>query len=92
MTLETLQKANCLNHAISELDTQIRIVEDMHHCDNSIQLRCNQVGEITIPAEGELKDDIIDMVLKHLNDAKDEMEDALRLLLNCPRISGVTIL
>lgn len=80
MTRELLQEANKLNHTISELTNQIALVEDMHHCDNSIQIRCNQVGEITIPAEGELKDDIIDMVLRHLNNAKDDLEDKLRLL------------
>lgn len=80
MTRELLQEANKLNHAIDDLNAQIRIVEDMHHCDNSIQIRCDGIGSITIPAEGELKDDIIDMVLNRLNNAKDNMEDKLRLL------------
>ena len=80
MTRELLQEANKLNHAISDLENQVAIVEDMHHCDASIQIRCDQVGMITIPAEGELKDDIIDMVLRRLNEDKDDLEDKLRLL------------
>ena len=79
MTRELLVEANKLNHAIDDLDNQIKIVEDMHHCDNSIQIRCDNIGTITIPAEGELKDDIIDMVLNRLNNAKDNLEDQLRL-------------
>lgn len=80
MTRELLAEANKLNHAINDLDAQIRIVEDMHHCDNSIQIRCDQIGEITITGDDELKDDIIDMVLSRLNNTKDNMEDQLRLL------------
>lgn len=80
MTRELLQEANKLNHAITDLENQIALVEDMHHCDNSIQIRCNQVGEITIMGDDELKDDIIDLVLSRMNNAKDDLEDKLRLL------------
>lgn len=80
MTEELRQRANTLHHQIEDLDAQIQIVEDMHHCDNSIQIRCNQVGEITIPAEGELKDDIIDLILNKLNAKKGEVEDEYRRL------------
>ena len=80
MTRELLQQANQINHAITELETQIRVVEDMHHCDNALTLKVESIGSITIPAESELKDDIIDMVLGRLNNAKDDMEDKLRLL------------
>lgn len=80
MTRELLVEANRLNHAIQDLEAQIAIVEDMHHCDNNLTLEVDTIGAITLPAEGELKDDIIDMVLRHLNDTKDKLEDALRLL------------
>lgn len=80
MTEELRQRANVLHKQITDLEAQIAIVEDMHHCDNSIQLRCNQVGEITIPAEGELKDDIIDLILNRLNTKKGEVEDEYRRL------------
>lgn len=80
MTEELRQRANVLHKQITDLEAQIAIVEDMHHCDNSIQIRCNQVGEITIPAEGELKDDIIDIILNRLGDKKEEVEDEYRRL------------
>lgn len=79
MTKETLQEANKLNHAIQDLEAQIMKVENMHHCDNPLSLVCDTIGSITI-ASSELKDDILDMVLKHLSDTKDKMEDALRML------------
>jgi hypothetical protein len=80
MTRELLKEANQISHAITDLEAQITIVEDMHHCDNSIQLRCDQIGSITIAGDDELKDDIIDMVLNRLNNAKDDLEDKLRML------------
>lgn len=80
MTRELLQEANRLSHAISELENQIAIVEDMHHCDNPLQLVCNTIGSITLNGFNELKDDIIDMILNRLNNAKEDLEDKLRLL------------
>ena len=80
MTRELLQEANRLSHAIDDLDNQIAIVEEMHHCDNSIAIVCDNIGSITIPWDDELKDDIIDLVLSRLNNAKDNLEDKLRLL------------
>ncbi len=80
MTRVLLQEANKLNHAIADLEAQIMIVEDMRHCDSSITLGVETIGAITIAGDDELKDDIIDMVLKHLNEARDNMEDKLRLL------------
>lgn len=80
MTRELLQEANKLNHAITDLEAQIQLVEDMHHCDNNLHLRCEQIGEITIFGDDELKDDIIDMILNRLNNAKNDLEDKLKLL------------
>ena len=80
MTRELLQEANKLSHAISELENQIAIVEDMHHCDIGLTLKVESIGSITIAYDDDLKDDIIDMVLNRLNNAKDDMEDKLRLL------------
>lgn len=80
MTRELLQEANKLNHAIDDLNAQIRIIEDMHHCDIGLTLKVESIGSITIAYDDELKDDIIDMVLNRLNNAKDNMEDKLRLL------------
>lgn len=80
MTRELLQEANKLNHAIDDLGNQIRIVEDMHHCDNNLTLKVESIGSITIAGDDELKDDIIDMILNRLCNAKDDLEDKLRLL------------
>lgn len=80
MTRELLQEANKLNHTINDLENQIALVEDMHHCDNPLQLVCNTIGSITLNGFNELKDDIIDMILNRLNNAKDDLEDQLRLL------------
>ena len=80
MTRELLEEANKLNYAIADLEAQIKIVEDMHHTDHNLYLRCEQIGEITIAWDDALKDDIIDMILRRLNYDKDSMEDALRLL------------
>lgn len=80
MTDELRQRANVLHKQITDLQAQIQIIEEMHHCDNSIQIRCNQVGEITIADDDELKDDIIDMILNRLNTKKEEVEDEYRML------------
>lgn len=80
MTEELRQKANILHRQIRDLEEQVQIIEDMHHCDNSIQIRCNQIGEITIAGDDELKDDIIDLVLNKLNTKKGEAEDEYRRL------------
>lgn len=80
MTRELLQQANRLNHTIDDLEIQIQIVEDMHHCDNNLVLEVDTIGAITIAGDDELKDDIIDMVLNRLNNKKENLEDELRLL------------
>ena len=80
MTDELLKQANNLKHTIRDLEAQISIIEEMHHSDNSIQIRCSQVGEITIPNDDELKDDIIDLILGRLNNKKEEVEDEYRRL------------
>lgn len=80
MTDELRQCANMLYRRLEDLKNQIAIVEDMHHCDNSIQIRCNQVGDITIEGDDELKDDIIDMILNKLNTRKEGVEDEYRML------------
>ena len=80
MTRELLQEAKTLNHTISTLEEQIAITEGMHHCDVGLTLEVEGVGSIIIAYDDELKDDIIDMVLRRLNNAKDDLEDKLRLL------------
>lgn len=80
MTKETLQEANKLNRAISELEHDIAIVDTIHHCDRNMTLEVGGIGTITIACDDELKGDILDMVLKRLSDKHEDMEDKLRLL------------
>ena len=80
MTEEIRTKANQLARQLEDLTAQITIVEGMRHGDNSIQIRCNQVGGITIAGDDELKDDIIDLILNKLTTQKEEVEDEYRRL------------
>lgn len=80
MTHDYLAEANKLSHSISTLTEQITLVEEMHHCDKELQLRCDNIGSISIPGlcNDELKDDIIDLILSRLNKAKEDLEDQFR--------------
>ena len=82
MTRDYLKEANRLNHTISTLEEQIALVEAMHHCDKELQLRCDEIGCITIPGlcDDELKDDIIDLVLGRMNRVKENLEDQFRMM------------
>ena len=80
MTRELLQQANQINHNLNDIEYQIRKVEDMHHCDNYLTLEVDTIGAITIEGTSELKDDIIDLILRRLTNKKEELEDELRLL------------
>lgn len=82
MTHDYLAEANKLSHSISTLTEQIALVEEMHHCDNNLQLRCDNIGSISIPGlcDDELKDDIIDLVLRRLNKVKEDLEDKFRMM------------
>ena len=80
MTEELRQRANCVHKQIADLEAQIQIVEDMHHVDNSLTLAVDTIGAITIAWDDELKDDIIDMVLRRLNQQKEAKEDEYRML------------
>jgi len=80
MTDELLQQANRLKHAITDLENQIRIVEDMHHSDNKLWIKCEDIGSIGIESDDELKDDIMDIILNRLNIKKGEVEDEYRML------------
>lgn len=80
MTEEIRTKANQLARQLEDLEDQIQIIEDMHRSNNSIQIRCNHVGEITIAGDDELKDGIIDLILDKLTTQKEEVEDEYRRL------------
>lgn len=80
MTDELLKQANNLKHIIRDLEAQIAIVEDMHHCDNNLTLEVDTIGAIAIAGDDELKDDIIDVILGRLNSRKEGVEDDYRRL------------
>lgn len=80
MTDEIRIKANELYRQLMDLEGQIAIVEDMHHCDNKLFIRCNQIGEVIIAGDDELKDDLLDIILNRLNAKKGEVEDEYRML------------
>lgn len=82
MTHDYLAEANKLSHSISTLTEQIALVEEMHHCDKELQLRCDNIGSISIPGlcDDELKDDIIDLILGRMNKVKEDLEDQFRMM------------
>lgn len=80
MTRDYLKEANRLSHAITELETQIKVVEDMHHCDNNLTLEVDQIGAVTLDGCDELKNDIINMVLDRMNRDKGYLEDQFRMM------------
>ena len=80
MTEEIRIKANQLVRQLEDLTDEIGIVEDIRRSNNSIQIRCTHVGEITITGDDELKDDIIDLILNKLTPQKEEVEDEYRRL------------
>lgn len=78
MTRELLAEANKLNHAIMELENQLKIVESMLHDSDTLTLHCPDIGSITLSPEARL--DVLNTVLGDINERKEEMEDRLRML------------
>lgn len=78
MTRELLQTANQLNHGITELENQYKIVESMLHDSDTLQLLCSDIGSITLSREARL--DVLNTVLGDINERKEELEDRLRML------------
>lgn len=78
MTRELLQTANDLNHDISELETQLQIVESMLHSGENLWISDHDSGEVLLSPEARL--DVLNTVLGDLNDRKEELEDRLRML------------
>ena len=78
MTRELLQMANNLNHDITELETQHKIVESMLHDSECLRIYCPDIGSVTLSPEARL--DVINTVLGDINARKEELEDRLRML------------
>ena len=78
MTRELLQTANKINHEITELENQLKIVESMLHDSNTLTLHCPDIGSVTLSPEARL--DVINTALGDINERKEELEDRLRML------------
>lgn len=79
MTRELLQEANGLNHAIIEIEQQIRRIEEMRQSDQSLQIGTATAGSIAI-GDTELITDITSMVIARLNQVKEDMYNRLLAL------------
>lgn len=79
MTRELLQEANNLNHAIVEIEQQVRRVEEMRQSDQSLQIGTATAGSIAI-GDTELIADITGMVIARLNQVKEDMYNRLLAL------------
>lgn len=78
MTRELLVEANKLNHGITELENQYKIVESMLHDSDTLTLHCPNIGSITLSPEARL--DVLNTALGDINSRKEELEDRLRML------------
>ena len=79
MTRELLQEANNLNHAIIEIEQQIRRIEEMRQSDQSLQIGTATAGSIAID-DTVLAADITNMVIARLNQVKEDMYNRLLAL------------
>lgn len=79
MTRELLQEANNLNHAIIEIEQQVRRVEEMRQSDQSLRIGTATAGSIAI-GDTELIADITNMIITRLNQVKEDMYNRLLAL------------
>ena len=79
MTRELLQEANNLNHAIIEIEEQIRRIEEMRQSDQSLRIGTATAGSIAI-GDTELIADITSMAMTRLNQVKEDMYNRLLAL------------
>lgn len=78
MTRELLAEANKLNHGITELENQYKIVTDMLHDSDTLAIQCPDIGFVTLSPEARL--DVLNIVLGDIDSRKGELEDRLRML------------
>ena len=79
MTRELLQEANRLNHAIIEIEEQIRRVEEMSQSNQPLRIGTSTSGSIPID-DAELIAGITSMVTARLNQVKEDMYNRLLAL------------
>ena len=79
MTRELLQEANRLNHAIIEIEEQIRRVEEIRQSNQPLRIGTSAAGSIPID-DAELIAGITGMVIARLNQVKEDMYNRLLAL------------
>ena len=79
MTRELLQEANRLNHAIIEIEEQIRRVEEIRQSNQPLRIGTSTAGSIPID-DAELIAGITNMAIARLNQVKEDMYNRLLAL------------
>ena len=79
MTRELLQEANNLNHAIIEVEEQIRCIEEMRQSNQPLRINTSNTGTVVID-DAVLITDITNMVTARLNQVKEDMYNRLLAL------------
>ena len=79
MTRELLQEANNLNHAIIDIEQQIRRIEEMRQSNPSLRISTSTAVSGTID-DAELIADITGMVIARLNQVREDMYNRLLAL------------
>ena len=79
MTRELLQEANNLNHAIIDIEQQIRRIEEMRQSNQPLRISTSTAVSGTID-DAKLIADITSMVIAHLNQVKEDMYNRLLAL------------
>ena len=79
MTRELLQEANNLNHAIIDIEQQIRRIEEIRQSNRSLRISTSNTGFVTID-DAKLIADITNMITARLNQVKEDMYNRLLAL------------
>lgn len=79
MTRELLQEANNLNHAIIDIEQQIRRIEEMRQSNQPLRISTSTAVSGTID-DAKLIADITSMVIAHLSQVKEDMYNRLLAL------------
>ena len=79
MTRELLQEANNLNHAIIDIEQQIRRIEEMRQSNQPLRISTSTAVSGTID-DAELIAGITSMVIAHLSQVKEDMYNRLLAL------------
>lgn len=79
MTRELLQEANNLNHAIIDIEQQLRRVEDIRQSNRSLRINTSNTGSVVID-DAALIADITNMITARLSQVKEDMYNRLLAL------------